>query len=592
MRVSRLRHAARLCFSLFVVSILFFLSGCAMKGAAPAAIDSAHRAEKKVVADETGDRALLAPEAMAEAPSAAPAMSARKSGAKPGGASGLKAGYADDNKQFNYFINFLERYAGQAPHYPVNIQERIVLKVLDANGKPAPNAEVSIKAGNSLLQKGRTYSDGTFLFFPSEQGKDIFRYRASITVLQRTRELDIDRQGPRDIEVRLEQQRAVPDPLPLDVLFVLDTTGSMGEEIARLKKTIELINLNLSSLPSKTQVRFGMVLYRDRGDEYVTRTVPLTGDLEKFQQALNTVQANGGGDGPEDLQSALQEAVTGINWNQEGIRIAFVITDAQPHLDYGQQYTYVDAVQEAKRRGIKIFSVGTGGLNIAGEYVLRQVAQYTLGRYIFLTYGEKGESEGGSPGSVSHHTGDNFQTDKLEAIIIRFAKEEIANVQGEKIADDGEYFEAAKREDESKSDTLQKLFDQAVSQLIDYSSIAVAGKTPAAMAPLSAKTVDLSANTEYFGEQLVLSLSRNKTFTMVERKDLQAILEELKLQMTGIVSEKDAAKVGRMLGAKMMITGTLYGNEKYYELFLKLLRVESGEVLSVTKARINKELGL
>jgi pentose-5-phosphate-3-epimerase len=79
---------------------------------------------------------------------------------------------------------------------------------------------------------------------------------------------------------------------------------------------------------------------------------------------------------------------------------------------------------------------------------------------------------------------------------------------------------------------------------------------------------------------------------MVERKDLQAILDELKLQMTGAVSEKDAVKVGKLAGAKMIVTGSLYGNAENYELFLKLLRVESGEVLSVTKARINKKLGL
>ena len=79
---------------------------------------------------------------------------------------------------------------------------------------------------------------------------------------------------------------------------------------------------------------------------------------------------------------------------------------------------------------------------------------------------------------------------------------------------------------------------------------------------------------------------------MVERKDLQAILEEMKLHMTGLVSEQDAAKTGKMLGAKMVVTGNLYRDNKKYELFLKLIRVESAEVLSVTKTLINKDLGL
>jgi hypothetical protein len=132
-----------------------------------------------------------------------------------------------------------------------------------------------------------------------------------------------------------------------------------------------------------------------------------------------------------------------VSWNRDGIRLAFVITDAPAHLDeYGPSYTYVDAVHDARKLGIKFFSVGTGGLPLEGELVLRQVAQYTYGKYIFLTYGESGESEGGAPGSVSHHTGANFRTDKLETIIIRFAKEELAFLTNQPLQESEDYFQA------------------------------------------------------------------------------------------------------------------------------------------------------
>jgi Mg-chelatase subunit ChlD len=555
---------------------------------------SAPKKEKKSADRDSGVLALDASK-MTEAErksEAAPGKAPSSPPAKRGDTSGLKAGYADDNKQFNYFIHFLEQYAPRAQHYPTDISERIRIKVVDAAGKPAPNADIALFADGTALETGKTYSDGTFLFFPSAHVKDVFRYQARITFLQHRQELSIDRQGPRELDVKLAQQRTVPEPLPLDVLFVLDTTGSMGEEIARLKKTIEIINLNLASLPSKPLVRFGMVLYKDRKDEYVTRIIPLTDNLDEFQRELNKVKASGGGDVPEDLQTALADAVGKINWNPDGVRLAFIITDAPPHLDYRQTYTYVHAAKDAKKQGIKIFSVGTGGLDLAGEYVLRQIAQYTSGRYIFLTYGEKGESEGGGPGSVSHHTGENFQTDKLETIIIRFAREELNNILGKGAEEAEDYFSAAKVEDEKSAETLQKLFDQAIVQLVDYAAIAIPEKTAATVLPISSKDGGLSLNAEYFGEQLALSFSRNKTFTMVERKDLQAVLSELKIQLTGVVSEKDAVKVGKLVGAKMLVTGSMYGNADYYELFLKLVRVESGEVLSVTKARINKKLGL
>lgn len=93
--------------------------------------------------------------------------------ARPEGPSGLKAGFADDNRQYNYFVDFLNKYSSRAAHYPIDISERIILKVVDSNRKPVLNAKVKIFAGQDLLASGLTYSDGSFLFFPSEYARSI-----------------------------------------------------------------------------------------------------------------------------------------------------------------------------------------------------------------------------------------------------------------------------------------------------------------------------------------------------------------------------------------------------------------------------------
>ncbi|MDQ1278220.1 MAG: hypothetical protein QG555_1262 [Thermodesulfobacteriota bacterium] len=445
--------------------------------------------------------------------------------------------------------------------------------------------------GQRRLCGGSSYADGTFLFFPSEYDKSLSHYRAVITYQQSQQEIFIDRQGPRELAVHLGRTRYVPENTPLDILFIMDTTGSMGEEISRLKNTIEIINLNLASLSSKPKIRFGMVLYKDRGDEYVTRVIPLTADLDKFRSELNQVTAAGGGDNPEDLQSALQDGMDKIDWNKDGIRLCYIITDASVHLDYGQKYTYVSAVHDARSMGIKMFTIGTGGLDISGEYILRQISQYTYAKYIFLTYGERGEGEGGQEGSVSHHTGANFQTDKLESIIIRFTKEELSYLSDRPLTDGDAYFQAISRDDEKKDDTLQKLFEQAVSQLIDYSSIQIAPGTTASLIPFSPERPATTSNAEYFTAQMSFSLGKNKVFRIVGRKDMQKILDELKLQGTGIVDDKSAA-AGKLMGTSMIITGKIYLSQDNYEIFLKLLRVETGEVLAVNKLKIDRKLGL
>ncbi len=529
------------------------------------------------------------------APPPRPAPAPGSLAATAQGQSGLKAGFADDNEQFNLFVKFLDQYK-TVPHAELAVQERILLKFVDSEGRPVDDQTVTVEGGQRVLAKGRTYADGSFALYPLEYGAPELR---SYTVVAEgagsTTLVLVERDGPRVVPVSLPFKRAVPAPLPVDVLFVLDTTGSMGEEIERLRSTIEIINANISSLRPKPALRFGMVLYRDREDEYLTMKVPFTADLGRFQEALEQVGAGGGGDTPEDLQAALDVAVRGMDWNAGGIRLGFVVTDAPAHLDYGQAYDYAAAARGAKAAGIKLFGIGTGGLPLEGEYLLRQLAQYTQGKYIFLTYGEAGEAAGGKEGSVSHHTGSNFTTDKLEAVVIRFVKEEIARQSDKSLEYDESYYAARRVQDESREETLGKLFAQALQGLSDYSSYRLTPDTRLAtmpLAPAEGAPAGMAAQAEYLGAQLALAASGSKLFTVVERKDLQKVLGELELQLSALADEDSAAKVGKLLGAEVLVTGTVFRKGDVYEVFLKLVRVETAEVLSANKAKIGVDLGL
>ncbi len=507
--------------------------------------------------------------------------------------SGLKAGFVDDNKQFNYFLNFLEEYKKRVTSLPIEITERIILNIKDGQGKSLPDAKITIFAGKTELESGLSYSDGRYLFFPSEYKRRYYEYRLEVEYSGITKKVMIYRQGKREIDITMVNiQKASSEDIPLDILFILDTTGSMGEEIRRLRNSIEIINLNISEISPTPNIRYGMVLYRDIEDRYNTKIIPLNDSLPEFQGQLSMVKADGGGDRPENLQAALEDALTKISWRKNGVRLAFIITDAQPHLNYNQKYTYVSAVHDAKRKGIKLFSIGTGGLPLSGEYVLRQISQYTFANYVFLTYGEKGESEGGAPGSVSHHTGENFQTDKLEAIVIRKVKEELHNYFGKPLSGGDEYLQATKIDEEEKKVTLEKLFGMAITQLKDYSSLRIPNNTPAAVLPIMCSKEKLKVNAEYFTANLLYAFSKAKTFKAIERDDLQKIIEEQKLQLTGLTDINKAVEVGKIMGADMLIAGELYEKEGCFELYLKLLNVKTAEVLSVTKTKIDKSLGL
>lgn len=510
----------------------------------------------------------------------------------PPSESGLKAGYEDDNKQYNYFVTFLQKFKTQARHFEIDISERFVFSVKDTADKPLPNAAVTINADGNTLVSGKTYADGTFMFFPSEYGTGAQQYLALIAYGQTKKEISFERSGKRKMDVRIDTTRALPSKVPVDIVFVLDTTSSMGEEAKRLRSTIEIIHMNLVSIKPEPDLRFGMVLYRDVGDEYVTKVIPLTSSIDDFRREVNNIDVAGGGDTEEDMQSAMNDLVNRMQWNNDGIRMAFLITDAPAHLDYEQTFTYIQTTREAKKNAIKIYSIGTGGLDISGEYQLRQIAQYTYGKYIFLTYGEKGESVGGEPGSVSHHTGANFQTDKLETIILRFAKEEIGYVVDKPLEEGEDYFEATKKTNEKNEDTLKTVFDMVVRQLADFSSVKIPEGMPSAVIPFVAQDEAYVRDAEYFTEQAVFSLTQNKTFKAVERKDLQKIINEMKIQMSGLTDEANAVEVGKILGARMLITGKVFRKGDIYEIFPSLLNVETGEILAVTKAKLDAQLGI
>ncbi|MDX9897829.1 MAG: VWA domain-containing protein [Spirochaetia bacterium] len=557
---------------------------------------SAMESEAKTAAGSkpSGTRADVMPspapsmkEAWESEPSAMGTMAPRSTP----GSSGLKAGFSDDNAGFGYFVDFLKKYEG-VPHFAYDISERLTLSVLDVEDKPVANAGIVVAASGRTLIEGKTYADGTYRLYPAALDSKVLEYEVRVGSGTQSQVLRVKRDGPRRVDIRLGAQRSIPSPMPLDVLFVMDTTGSMGEEIQRLKSTIEIIYANLTELKPRPRVRFGLVLYKDTGDEYVTQISPFTEDLDAFQERLELVTADGGGDGPEDLESALDDAVNAMDWNDDGLRLAFIVTDAEAHLDYGRPYTYIHAANDARAKAIKLYTIGTGGLPLAGEYLLRQVSQLTSARYIFLTYGERGESDGGSEGSVSHHSGTNFQTDKLEAIIIRFVKEEVALMSDTPLVSDDDYFSAKKVIDESREQTFDALFAEAIGSLADYSSFHIDKDTTVAVLPVSVSGEALRANAEYFGERLMMASVKASRWKPVERKDLQKILSELELSLSGIVDEKQASKVGELLGAELLVVSTLYERADRFELLMRLLRVSTAEVLSVSRARIEKELGL
>src|SRR6185369_7275749 len=114
---------------------------------------------------------------------------------------------------------------------------------------------------------------------------------------------------------------ALPAQPNLDVLFLLDTTGSMSDEIEQLQRTMVSIAERIDRISPRPNVRFGLVAYRDRGDEYVTRVYEFVSDVRAFRNTLLTLSAGGGGDEPESLNEGLHQAIQGVQWSNNAVRL-------------------------------------------------------------------------------------------------------------------------------------------------------------------------------------------------------------------------------------------------------------------------------
>jgi Mg-chelatase subunit ChlD len=165
-------------------------------------------------------------------------------------------------------------------------------------------------------------------------------------------------------------------------MIALDSTGSMGDEIEFRKSELRSILSDLQRAYPDLDMRVGLVAYRDIGDDYVTRTDPLTANFDTIQRSLSRTRGEGGGDMPEAMDQALIRAV-GQDWRPDAVKSLLLVADAPPH-DNLQGRAFV-AAEAARARRIQVVPIASSGADDRAEYFMRAVAAATQSRYIFLT---------------------------------------------------------------------------------------------------------------------------------------------------------------------------------------------------------------
>jgi hypothetical protein len=170
----------------------------------------------------------------------------------------------------------------------------------------------------------------------------------------------------------------------LDIALMIDTTGSMGDEIRYLQTEFMALSQAIELKYPDAEQRWALVAYRDTSDTYLTRWYDFRDDAADFRDKLGMLAADGGGDFPEAPDAALA-VLNQLGWRSDAntARLAFWVADAPHHADKAQ--AMLTAIRDTHASAVHMYPVASSGVDDLTELSMRSAAQLTGGRYLFLT---------------------------------------------------------------------------------------------------------------------------------------------------------------------------------------------------------------
>lgn len=340
----------------------------------------------------------------------------------------LTAGEWKDNKNFADWLAVLEKNEGQyakiAESWGLETTERVVVTV--KNGEmPVKNAEVELLDENQQVlwravsdAEGKAYlfnnvTKSTQDFTPVYVGGEPKHIRVSARGDQ-DMTLTTFYSGESEIAVNLEAKNA---PVTLDLMLVVDTTGSMGDELEYLKAELKDVITRVSEA-GITNVRTSVNFYRDEGDEYVVRYFGFRDSIDEAVYNMSTQYASGGGDYPEAVHTALENAVYDHAWDEgDSVKLMFLVLDAPPHENPAVMTSLQKTVADAAAKGIRIIPVLSSGTDGVCETLYRSIALLTGGTYAFLT------NHSGIGNPHADQSVGAFNVEKLNDLMVRVITE-------------------------------------------------------------------------------------------------------------------------------------------------------------------------
>lgn len=320
-----------------------------------------------------------------------------------------------DNWDFYQKTLMKEPFKGFPDDWQMYTNHRIAVAIT-AKNKPAANATVTLFRNDTPIWTAKTDNLGRAELWVGAFQKE---KELNPTLLRlKVNEQWVSTAAISETQVnRIALDETLPSPTnQVQIAFMVDATGSMGDELEFLKMDLKKVINEVQKTNTQLKISTATVFYRDEGDEYVVKHSPFTEDINQTTEFISQQRADGGGDFPEAVDKALVQ-LNQLQWQPEArTRIAFLVLDAPPHNKPAVISSIQYSVKTAAASGIKLIPVVASGIDKTTEFLMRFIAMYTNGTYVFIT-----DHSGIGNKHLEPSVGE-YQVEKLSDLMVRLIK--------------------------------------------------------------------------------------------------------------------------------------------------------------------------
>lgn len=319
-----------------------------------------------------------------------------------------------DNWTFWTDILNTDTFANKPEYWNFHITNRITVLVKNSTNEPIVNQNIKLLKNETLVWESKTDNLGKAeLFIGLRQQENIDNlddYKLLVNDIVINSSVKSFEEGIN--EIVLSSFDEVSNRVELS--FVVDATGSMSDELEFLKKDLLDVIENVKKDSPNLDVYTSTVFYRDVEDDYLVKHSAFSANINTTLEFIKAQNANGGGDFPEAVHTALNTTLNELQWsNNARTRIAFLLLDAPPHNAINVIEELQDAIEKAAKMGIKIIPITASGIDKETEYLMRSFSIVTNGTYVFIT------NDSGIGGDHLEASVGEYQVEKLNDLMVR-----------------------------------------------------------------------------------------------------------------------------------------------------------------------------